>query len=261
MERQAGDHSARFAGYSVPLAQVYALTKTRGWKGKLGLAGFYGAGEGWKEFPAKGVRVYLRHAGDDPQLALGVIEEVFFERRQGTASKRTTWQRVQLDDVDPIVFSEAMRDVDLIVSAASIGRQFTAKEWEALHENERETWLQVQPRAEYLTQASAQTRGQLLLELAAILGIQGRVQIDGHFAVVEGRLGRYRVHLGTSTIYMEPGRHAICIVPANKEGRRLLLPFEEGDYMTSLVFSKVLMMLDDDRISDPTILRQMRRPG
>src|SRR5262249_24104950 len=51
VERQAGDHSARFAGYSVTLAQVYALTKTRGWKGKLGLAGFYGAGEGWKEFP------------------------------------------------------------------------------------------------------------------------------------------------------------------------------------------------------------------
>ena len=49
------------------------------------------------------------------------------------------------------------------------------------------------------------------------------------------------------------------IVPANKEARRLLLPFEESDYMTSLVFSKVLMMLDDDRITDPTILRQMGR--
>jgi len=58
---------------------------------------------------------------------------------------------------------------------------------------------------------------------------------------------------------MEPGRHAICIIPAKSEARRILLPFEERDYMTSLVFSKVLLMLDDDRITDPTILRQMGR--
>lgn len=259
VERQARDHSTRFAGYSVPLAQVYALTKTRGWKGKLGLAGFYGAGEGWKAFPTKNVRVCLRHGGDDPQLALGVIEEVFFERQETAQQTRKAWNRIALEDVDPVVFSEAMRDVDLIVSAASIGRQFTPREWEALRETERESWLADQPRAEYLTQATAQTRGQLLLELAPLLGIQDRVYIDGHFAVVDGRLGQYRVHLGTSSIYMEPSRHALCIVPAKKEARRLLLPFEEGDYMTSLVFSKVLMMLDDDRIIDPTILRQMGR--
>jgi hypothetical protein len=259
VERQARDHSARFAGYSVPLAQVYALTKTRGWKGKLGLAGFYGAGEGWKAFPTKNLRVRLRHAGDDPQLALGVIEEVFFERQETAQQRRKAWTRIALEDVDPVVFSEAMRDVDLIVSAASIGRQFTPREWEALRETERESWLADQPRAEYLTQATAQTRGQLLLELAPLLGVQDRVHIDGHFAVVDGRLGRYRIHLGTSSIYMEPSRHALCIVPAKKEARRLLLPFEEGDYMTSLVFSKVLMMFDDDRITDPTILRQMGR--
>src|SRR5207302_9154511 len=82
VERHARDRSARFAGHSVPLAQVYALTKTRGWKGKLGLAGFYGAGEGWKAFPTKNVRVCMRHVGDDPQLGLGVIEEVFFERQE-----------------------------------------------------------------------------------------------------------------------------------------------------------------------------------
>ncbi len=259
VERQAGDHSARFAGHSVPLAQVYALTKTRGWKGKLGLAGFEGAGEGWKEFPARQVRVCLRHAGDDPQLALGVIEDVYFERKEGGRSKSKTWRRMQLADVDPIAFSEAMRDVDLIVSAASIGRQFSAQEWEALRNSDRESWLAAQPRAEYLTQASAQTRGQLLLELAPLLGIQDHVRLDGHFAVVDGKLGRYRIHLGTSSIYMEPGRHAICIIPAKSEARRILLPFEERDYMTSLVFSKVLLMLDDDRITDPTILRQMGR--
>ncbi len=166
---------------------------------------------------------------------------------------------MQLADVDPIAFSEAMRDVDLIVSAASIGRQFSAQEWEALRNSDRESWLAAQPRAEYLTQASAQTRGQLLLELAPLLGIQDRVLLDGHFAVVDGKLGRYRIHLGTSSIYMEPGRHAICIIPAKSEARRILLPFEERDYMTSLVFSKVLLMLDDDRITDPTILRQMGR--
>jgi hypothetical protein len=251
--------TARFAGHSVPLLQVYALTKTRGWKGKLGLAGFYGAGEGWKEFPTKSLRVGLRHAGDDPQLALGVVEEVFFERQESSGPRSRSWQRIPLTEVDPVVFSEAMRDVDLIVSAASLGRQFTSAEWEALQEPTREAWLAAQPRAEGLTHASAQARGTLLLELAPLLGIQDRVLVDGHFALVEGKLRRYRVHLGTSCIYMEPGRRALCIMPAKGEARRSLLPFEEGDYISSLVFSKIQMLLDDDRITDQTILRQMGR--
>jgi len=261
VEVEARDHSARFAGHSVPLAQVYALTKTRGWKGKLGLAGFYGAGEGWKEFPTKNLRVGLRHGGDDPQLALGVVEEVFFERRDRSLSRTKGWHRIPLSEVDPVVFSEAMRDVDLMVSAASLGRQFSSAEWEALQGPEREAWLAAQPRAEYLTQASAEARGRLLLQLAPLLGIQDRIHLDGHFALVVGKRGRYRVHLGTSSIYMEPGRHALCIIPAKGEARHILLPFEEGDYMTSLVFSKVLMLLDDDRITDVTILRQMGRPA
>ena len=95
------------------------------------------------------------------------------------------------------------------------------------------------------------------------LGIVG-VTTDGHFAYVQGKLARYRIHLGSAVIHIEPGNY-LCIVPAGSERRhdKLYLPFaDEGDAKISEVMSKILLLLADDKITDETILRQIHAsPG
>jgi hypothetical protein len=86
------------------------------------------------------------------------------------------------------------------------------------------------------------------------------VRIDGHFAHVQGKLSRYRVHLGSGAIHIEPGNY-LCIVP-DRWGRhreRLFLPFidDEGSKIGEVI-SKILLLVNDDTIKDESILRQIR---
>jgi hypothetical protein len=76
-EEQSGDVSHRFSAHVVPLRQVYALTRSRGWGGNLGLSGFDGAGQGCRDFPGLNVRAHLAH--DDPDGQNGVVEAVWFQ--------------------------------------------------------------------------------------------------------------------------------------------------------------------------------------
>jgi hypothetical protein len=89
------------------------------------------------------------------------------------------------------------------------------------------------------------------------------VRVEGHFAYVPGRLARYRVHLGRAAIHIEPGNY-LCIVPAGwgQRHERLLPPFaDEGDAKTSEVISKILLLVNDNKIKDETVLRQIRAAG
>jgi hypothetical protein len=41
--------------------------------------------------------------------------------------------------------------------------------------------------------------------------------------------------------------------------RRLFLPFADDDRMTSVILSKVLLLAEDEKITDPSILAQLDR--
>lgn len=58
---------------------------------------------------------------------------------------------------------------------------------------------------------------------------------------------------------MEPNDQYLCIVPSNsaKGPSQVFLPFE-GDRMMAVILSKALMLADDTKIADPTIVMQIR---
>ncbi|MFF1293470.1 MULTISPECIES: hypothetical protein [unclassified Streptomyces] len=82
----------------------------------------------------------------------------------------------------------------------------------------------------------------------------------GRWLSVRGDLRTYRIHLGSANILMEPDDAYLCIVPACRgtEGK-VFLPFE--DDRLSLILSKAQLLAADTKISDETILRQIRRGG
>ncbi len=100
--------------------------------------------------------------------------------------------------------------------------------------------------------------GQVVAYLKLLLG---RCSALARHVHVQGKLADYRVHLGSATIHIEPGAY-LCVVPDGAGLRRdkLFLPFEEGgnDLKTSEVVSKVLLLAEDARIKDESILRQIR---
>ncbi len=57
---------------------------------------------------------------------------------------------------------------------------------------------------------------------------------------------------------MEPSGHYLCIVKARSSGAgKVFLPFE--DERLSLILSKAAMLAADTKITDPSILTQIRR--
>jgi len=65
--------------------------------------------------------------------------------------------------------------------------------------------------------------------------------------------------LRSSNILMSPGDRYLCIVPGNvPKSAAVTLPFE-GDNRLSVILSKALMLAEDDKITAPDIVSQLRR--
>jgi HEAT repeat protein len=220
-EKADGNVSHRYAGHQVNPKQAMALFGSRGW----------------------GTQDEVRKIFHD----LGLVAEVSFRSGAWTPlelegltlegvsfRKRDEWKPMPLVDVPPRVFSEVMRDVDLVVSVAHLGG--------------------VDPEA---SASTVEMRSALLRETCALLKIDN-FRIDKSHALIDGHLNKYNVHLGSAVVHRMPGG-SLCIVPVHAQQRgRLFLPFADDDPRTAEVISKVILLARDGEIQDPSILEQIR---
>ena len=160
-----------------------------------------------------------------------------------------------LSDIPPVVFSEVMRDVDLFVGVASVGNDPAWRDSGGLPHG-REYWNKF---AFGELSATAQTRREVLQKLVPRLKIAAQCSFEDKFLVVRGKLRSYKIHLGSGNILMSPNDRYLCIVESRGKADtgNLFLPFE-GDSVLSLVISKALLLAADNKISDPTIMQQIR---
>ncbi|SCL50206.1 protein of unknown function [Micromonospora chersina] len=252
-EERTSSYSNRFAAHILRYRQANALMRARGWQ--AGYLGTWDGGydsEATKLFGGGAWRASFHHqlvdAGDprDYDVHYCSTDQVRFARQDGA-----TWQPAPLADVPPLVFTEAMRDVDLFVGVTSIA---TDPQWADRGEDRfRDYWHSTVVGA--LT-PSAEVRRDALARLLPRMAIAGRVTLADRYLHVRGNLRGYRIHLGSGNIMMEPNDAYLCIVPARGGTGRLHLPFED-DPMLSTILSKAIMLAADDTITDPTVLRQL----
>ena len=252
-EREAGHRSARFAAHVVRYRQLFALFRARGWTSRL-----LGPWDGGDEDAAERTlasgrwRVSLHHEYAEPAAGheLAVTGEVGFARREGGA-----WREVALGEVPAVVFSEAMRDVDLFVGVTSIA---TDPEWASRAEAGHLGYWREAGFGEL--GASAEVRRDALARILPRTKIAGRCSIEGRFLVVRGDLRTYRIHIGSGNVLMEPDDSYLCIVPARGKGSggkdRVFLPFE--DERLAVILSKAFLLAADSAITDESILAQIK---
>jgi hypothetical protein len=148
--------------------------------------------------------------------------------------KKDDWRPMALMDVPPRIFSEVMRDCDLVVSVAHRGG--------------------VDPEA---SQSTVEMRAALLRETCQLLKMPN-VRVQGNRALIDGELNNYSLHLGSGVVHRMPGG-SVCIIPVHGQHRgRIFLPFADEDPKTAEVISKTILLARDSEILDPTILDQLR---
>ncbi|MFG3556772.1 DUF4132 domain-containing protein [Micromonospora sp. NPDC047557] len=253
-EEKTHTYSNRFAGHILRYRQANALLRARGWQ--AGYLGTWDGGydsEATKVFGGGAWRASFHHAlvdNPDPHhydVEYCSTDQVRFARHDGT-----TWLPAPIIDVPPLVFSEAMRDVDLFVGVTSIA---TDPQWADRGEDRFSAYWHRTAVAELTP--SAQVRRDALARLLPRMAIADRVDLTDRYLRVRGTLRTYRIHLGSGNVMMEPDDAYLCIVAARAQTGRLHLPFDD-DPMLSTILSKAIMLAADDRITDPTVLSQLR---
>lgn len=252
-ELRTESYSNRFAAHILRQHQFRALCQAREWR-----YDFMGGWDSWnvptRTLPALGLRVeYAVESIDDGQrseayipLHLATDQVRFVNSADNTA--------IPLIDVDPVVFSELMRDVDLFVAVTSVAAD--------------PGWQDGGPEGRFGTYwrewafgdlgQSAETRKQLIAGIAPRLSIADKLEIGEKALIVTGKRHKYAIHFGSTNIQILPANRYLCIVPDRgpAEAEKIRLPFT-GDSQLSTILAKAFLLVDESKISDPTILRQL----
>ncbi|WP_160717612.1 DUF4132 domain-containing protein [Chitinophaga solisilvae] len=214
--------SRRYAGHQVQPAQTVALLRGRGWKVDYeeGLQ---------KVFHRDGfvAKIYAQANWFSPgEIESPTLETIIFHDLKN-------YKQVAFSSISPLIFSEVMRDLDLVVSVAHVGG--------------------VDPEASH---SSVEMRQVLLEETCRLFRLKN-VRVEGTHALINGKYGEYSVHLGSAVVHQLPGKY-LSVLPVHSQHRgRIFLPFADDDPKSAELISKVLMLARDHEIQDPTILQQL----
>lgn len=253
-ERRTRTYSNRFAAHVLDYQQAYALMKERQWATNY-LGPYDGGyeGEAKRDFPSWGLRASFLHEPVDTETHAFRVEYCTTDQVRFTRLGDRSGELVPLAEVPAVVFSEAMRDVDLFVGVASIAADPTWADRGA--DRHYAYWEQV---AFGELTPTAETRKNVLHRLLPKLKIADRARIVGNYLEVDGRLHTYKIHLGSANILMSPNDRYLCIVPeraVTPKGVRFV-PFE-GDRILTVILSKAFLLAEDDRIKDESIRQQL----
>ncbi len=218
---KAKSTSTRFSGQQIGPKQATALWGSRGWNTQ---------DEVFKIFHDHSIIASVNfqyNFGTAAEIEGLTMETVQFQNRD-------TYKLIKLEDVPANLFSEVMRDVDLVVSVAHRG--------------------EVDPEA---SESTVEMRATLIRETCALLSLKNvKFKKPSHF-IIKGHYGEYSIHLGSGNIHRMLGG-ALAIIPVHAQHRgRLFLPFADNDPKTAEVISKVLLLANDHEIMDPMILDQL----
>ncbi len=216
-------YTNRFAGYQIETKKAFALLNSRDW-----LSDEYGGFE--KVNHAQNLRVELyryvniRNANNVEEDS---IEQVKF-------IDNSTNKTMDMQKLDKILFSETMRDLDLVVSVAYVGG--------------------VDP---LLNHTTLEMRKRILEHNLELFKIDNYEIKEKHIAI-NGTLANYHIHLGSGIVSVE-GKGMLPMTPVHNQKRgKIFLPFIDEDPKASEIITKVLMLAQDNKLKDPTILKFLR---
>ncbi|MHB9313834.1 DUF5724 domain-containing protein [Fusobacterium polymorphum] len=216
------DRSRRYAGHQIQPSKTVALLKTRRW-----VVDDY---EGLQKVYYKENIIAKMYAMTDwyspAEVESPTIEDIVFYDRK-------TFELMTIEDVPNLIFSEVMRDIDLVVSVAHVG--------------------DVDPEA---SQSTIEMRRAIVEFNAKLFKLKNVTFTESH-ALIKGTRAEYSIHLGSGVIHQKAGA-TIEVLPVHSQHRgRIFLPFIDEDPKTSEIMAKVLLFAQDEKIKDIFILEQI----
>lgn len=219
------DDCWRFRGFNVDIKKCIAALKSKGWgiSEDVGLRKVY--------YYQNTISIIFREF--DCFYTYDFVDE---NRELHTISfvDRKTENLIPLKEVDDIVFSECLRDVDLMISISS----------NSIYDYE-------------LAMSTTEMRHAILKSLIQIIGLTNVSFLKDNIKI-QGKYGAYLVNIRTGLVFME-GKGNLLVKTIYSNDKPILLDFVDEDPMTADIISKAIYFANDDKIKDPSILIQIKR--
>ncbi len=213
----------RYKGFNVDLKKAVAALKNRGWgvSEDIGLRKVYYKHRTIAAIFREFDYYYIYDFGNENRELESIV---FIDRNDYTVKKPK--------DVDPVVFSETLRDVDLMIAISA----------DSTYDYE-------------LSMSTFEMRRAVIQSITDILGITN-VSFLKENVKVEGTLGTYVVNIRTGLTFKE-GKGNLLIKTVDNYDKPIALDFIDEDPITADIVTKVLILADDGKIKDPAILNEI----
>lgn len=255
-EKTTATYSNRFAAHILKQHQFSSLCLARGWDYRLQSNQWDGGSmDATIQIPPFDIRAeyWVEVPHDNDVLSQAGIN-LYVTTDQVKFFQNSTGEILQLENIPPLIFSEIMRDVDLFVGVASVGNDPV---WS---DNQRETARTYWDTYSFGELSETATlRKEVVAAILPKLKIANKCMIKDKFLIVQGTIRTYKIHFGSGNILMEPNNQYLCIVKNREKNMtdKIYLPFE-GDTTLSLILSKAFLLSEDEKITDESILSQIR---
>ncbi len=224
---RADDACSRFEGNPLTARRAFALLRSCGYSPRRG--------DAVKDHSDSGLHAHIQWAGEGENAGRLLARSNTTER---VTSGPVCFTRggagpIPLSEVPPILFSETLRDADLLVSRAAAGELgFTSRE-------------------------TIRLRATLVRYVARALGLTTiYVSDNAAHALVDGTRAMYRVHLGSGSVFLEESRRHLDMGAVTSETLRDLIA-ESVDSVTARILGLIGALTNDDQITDPHFLDQL----
>jgi hypothetical protein len=260
-ERDTGLYTERHRGHILRFAQAYGLARRRGWAGGF-LSGRWDGGDiaaARRHYPAAGLQASWAIAQLDDLSCEVAVDLCITERAWFSPLGDVVMTPVPLADVPAEVFSEAMRDLDLVVSVTTVAND--------------PAWLEEyrgQPVIDQYWERIARGgldqlrthRREILAPFCAGPASQ-RYRLTDRELIVTGSLASYRIDLATANVQMEPAGKWLSFdtrpaPPSDGLAGIPGLPALDDDEILLRVLIRAAILADDDQLASRKLLKQIR---
>jgi hypothetical protein len=261
-ERGTGLYTDRYAGHVLRFAQCYGLARRRGWAGGF-LSGAWDGGDSAmarRDYTAAGLRASWAIAQLDDLSHEVAVDLCITERVSFSPLDDTVRTPVPLADVPAEIFSEAMRDLDLVVSVSTVANDPVWLENYRGQPGLDRYWERIA--AGGLDQLRNHRR-EILTPIYGDPGAGARFELTDQELIVKGSLATYRIDLATANVQTEPaGKWLSFDTKPTAENTSMQevpgVPALDDDEILHRILIRAAILADDEQLASRKLLKQIR---
>jgi hypothetical protein len=249
----------RYAGHVLRHKAFFGMARSRGWAGGY-LTNEWTGGQTSRcerAFADRGIRAVWFVAAMDWETIDRRVDLCVTGRLQFEVVGEDQSVPIPISDVPARVFSEALRDLDQIVSGCTVATDPAWLEKVAVEQMLSDYWERV---ASDGLGTYVSTRRQIIEVLIAAGMLEGQVEASTSGLLVAGTRGNYQIDFGTGNVRCESNGKWLAFGRSTSQTTvpdSVRLPMSDDEVLDRII-ARATLLVHDDAVTDRVLLRQLK---